>query len=109
MNLRLGLNLFISGSIRGIDQLVFRRPSGHRQGHGHFYALMIKYLLIGATRTGGTMECSSNLVTARVIVINVLPDRGIDTDLAARKWKKINYSGTWTSFKFVRINIIFFL
>ena len=54
------------------------------------------------------MECSSNLVTARVIVINVLPDRGIDTDLAARKWKKINYSGTWTSFKFVRINIIFF-
>ena len=55
------------------------------------------------------MECSYNLVTARVIVINVLPDRGIDTDLAARKWKKINYSGTWTSFKFVRINIIFFL
>ena len=30
-------NLFISGFIRGIDQLVFRRPSGHRQGHGHFF------------------------------------------------------------------------
>ena len=54
-------------------------------------------------------ECLSVFVTARVIVINVKPDRGMDPDLAARKWKKINYSGTWTSFKFVRINIIFFL
>ena len=51
----------------------------------------------------------SVFMTARVIVINVKPDRGMDPDLAARKWKKINYSGTWTSFKFVRINIIFFL